>query len=547
MLAIFSRLAYPKPPGYRFRDRLTPASVADKIYNPSSTIDCNKLYSSHQADLCRERAGFLTQILERYRTQGNGLQEVIEVLECEIRREKSWYTQLIHATSRHDNKINRHSSNSNYQGLVNSAVTKINDIGQTSKGVFYVLYTRSGSRRECSFVSQKKLLLALGEIHSIDVQRVSLDSQKKSLTIRTDESEVLDVGATPANERLCRELPINQVVADLTCWNNSQYGVQSQRADQTTTDETTSDQAQTANQFIASSFQQARVRSEVWSALMDEGLTVFVAEEFGEVFFRVHRLQSFLGVISVDGEGTISIVSSALGSESKVVTSPVRAVESLKLAFSPVPPKTHPPTITLEDWEALKQIVKGGTDRQILTTEETLSIVLDPKYLRPCESGETPSPRMILCEHYLEIRRRLFDAVAIRQVSTLAHQYQNVWEYGEKEFDDNDRSELGRLRAVYPREASRLEQAYEVVKKYEGLKLGNIVVQPFSVCVFDANSRRLARLSINSFSHHWQIQQVVKGDFSNFADVESLESAIAALQHDSRHRIFSPALALFPG
>jgi hypothetical protein len=154
---------------------------------------------------------------------------------------------------------------------------------------------------------------------------------------------------------------------------------------------------------------------------------------------------------------------------------------------------------------------------------------------------------MILCEHYLEIRRRLFDAVAIRQVSTLAHQYQNVWEYGEKEFDDNDRSELGRLRAVYPREASRLEQAYEVVKKYEGLKLGNIVVQPFSVCVFDANSRRLARLSINSFSHHWQIQQVVKGDFSNFADVESLESAIAALQHDSRHRIFSPALALFPG
>jgi hypothetical protein len=343
-------------------------------------------------------------------------------------------------------------------------------------------------------VSKRKLLVALGEIQS---QREGTPLVAKRLWLEAGESLLLEF-------ENCEEksvLAIKQAVRDLTLWITGE-----RKAGQPVNEDTTSDEEENIATSDLASMQQARVRSQVWSALMDEGLTVFVAEEFGEVFFRVHRLQSFLGVISVDGEGTISILSSVEGAESKIITSPVRAVESLKLAFSPVPPKTSKPTITLEDWEALKQIVKGGTERQILTTDETLSIVLDPKYLRPCEPGQTPSPRMIYPK-----------------------EHRDVWEYCNLEFDEQQKAEINRFRIVYPREASRLEQLFEVVRKYEGLKLANIVVQPFSVCVTDTNLEPWARLSISAFSHSWQIQQVVKGYFSNACHVDSLESAITNL------------------
>jgi hypothetical protein len=137
---------------------------------------------------------------------------------------------------------------------------------------------------------------------------------------------------------------------------------------------------------------------------------------------------------------------------------------------------------------------------------------------------------MILCEHYLEIRRRLFDAVAQKQASIpYPKEHRDVWEYCNLEFDEQQKAEINRFRIVYPREASRLEQLFEVVRKYEGLKLANIVVQPFSVCVTDTNLEPLARLSISAFSHSWQIQQVVKGYFSNACHVDSLESAITNL------------------
>ncbi len=515
MLAIFSNSTY--PPEYRFRDNLAPAGVADKIYNRSAVINCTKLSSIDRANLCRERIGFLTQLLQEYRTRLHGLREVIEVIEGEIAREQSWASRLeILISKNHPDKKN--TSASNYQGLVSEPITQIVDIGQTSKGVFYLRYERLDRRHGCSFVSKRKLLVALGEIQS---QREGTPLVAKRLWLEAGESLLLEF-------ENCEEksvLAIKQAVRDLTLWITGE-----RKAGQPVNEDTTSDEEENIATSDLASMQQARVRSQVWSALMDEGLTVFVAEEFGEVFFRVHRLQSFLGVISVDGEGTISILSSVEGAESKIITSPVRAVESLKLAFSPVPPKTSKPTITLEDWEALKQIVKGGTERQILTTDETLSIVLDPKYLRPCEPGQAPSPRMILCEHYLEIRRRLFDAVAQKQASIpYPKEHRDVWEYCNLEFDEQQKAEINRFRIVYPREASRLEQLFEVVRKYEGLKLANIVVQPFSVCVTDTNLEPLARLSISAFSHSWQIQQVVKGYFSNACHVDSLESAIANL------------------
>ncbi len=548
MLAIFSNSAY--PPEYRFRDNLAPAGVADKIYNRSAVINCTKLSALARANLCRERIGLLQKLLKEYRRFGNGLREVIEVLKGEIAQEKSWENriEILHLKS-HPDKIRKNTSPTICRGLISEPIIQVVDIGQTSKGVFYLRYERLDRRMGCSFVARKKLLSALSEIQS---QREGKSVEAKRLWLASKEF----LGIEFVNDQSDRSLEIKQTVCELTSWIMGDPIAQSPSSITPTSTSSINEATTSPNEGTTRDLnvptpskpcfsQQSRVRSEVWSALMDEGLIAFVAVDDGEVFFRVHRHKDFLGVIVVDGEGIISILSSTEGSSTKVVNSPTCAVESLVSAFSPISPKNHPPTITLEDWEALKDIVTvKGTKERILTTEETLSIVLDPKYLRPALPGETPSPRMVLCEHYMEIRRQLSEAVAARAQETGSiKRYRDVWEYCLQEFDDNERSEINRLREVYPREAKALAHLFETVKSYEGFKLADVVVQPFSVCVTDDLHKPLARFSISAFSHSWQIQRVLGGYFSNASPVDSLESAIANL-FQARHQIKYEQLVL---
>lgn len=539
MLAIFSNSVH--SPDYRFRENLAPAGVADKIYNRSGVINCTKLSVLARANLCRERIELLQKFLKEYRRFGNGLREVIEVLKGEIAQEKSWENQLeILRLKSHPDKNYKDTSPTICRGLISEPIIQIVDIGQTSKGVFYLRYERLDRRMGCSFVARKKLLLALSEIQS---QREGKSLEAHRLWLASSESLGIELASGEGE----RSLEIKQTVCELTSWIMGDPIAPIAQSPSSITSTPPTPEGTTSDIDLPTPVkecfsQQSRHRSQVWSALMDEGLIAFVAEDGGEVFFRVHRGKDFLGVIIVDAEGTISILSSTQGSAIKAASSPTIAVEALKQAFSPVSPKVHPPTITADDWEALKDIVTvKGTKQRILTTEETLSIVLDPKYLRPALPGETPSPRMVLCEHFLEIRRRLIEAVAQVEASgglKLKPRYRDVWEYCQNEFDDSERSEINRLRTVYPREASRLEQLFEVVRKYEGLKVATIVVQPFSVCVTNTNLEPLARLSISAFSHSWQIQLVKGGYFANACHVDSLDSAIANLfqaQHQASY------------
>ncbi|HEY9610638.1 hypothetical protein [Allocoleopsis sp.] len=194
----------------------------------------------------------------------------------------------------------------------------------------------------------------------------------------------------------------------------------------------------------------------------------------------------------------------------------------------------EPVKISPEEWKKL-QARRVEAD---LTVEEFAKIALVPySHTRGSDILESQ-----VGEVWERLERHIEEKSDRGSTKRMTMSYGEAQRYGMKNYGEKSDREAQRLEAetlsvYHPEKAKLLAQMQKEVLKY-GLKLRDLVAEPFSVCVCTGDLKRvLAKMSLSVLTNVLQAQQVIDGQLGRAMPISSFTELMQTLQKSQHEQL----------